>query len=294
MDQANAPVFTSVKHSSSKASVSKLRKDPPSSLSSSRSLRKQTSTTSLQRHPSRSFFSSSRKSNTHGGSSNSSLDQQHQSTSNGPSPQLASNEFTSHPAITYPDSSQINAHAFNHNHTHTRAYTTSSPSASSSARHSFSSGRPLADAPIESPYENLESSDHAGPLRRPQPQHMHTSPDPRGIKPALRQSASFTLDRPIMESSSSTVATGSNFDGITSPNRLSDDSPMSSTTGQGKRSSTWKKKGAFSSFMNNMLGSPRSIKISAPENPLHLTHVGYDNLTGQFTVCLSVLSINRC
>jgi p21-activated kinase 1 len=34
-----------------------------------------------------------------------------------------------------------------------------------------------------------------------------------------------------------------------------------------------------------MLGSPRTIKISAPENPMHMIHVGYDNQTGQFTVC---------
>ena len=26
-----------------------------------------------------------------------------------------------------------------------------------------------------------------------------------------------------------------------------------------------------------------SIKISAPENPIHMIHVGYDNKTGQFT-----------
>jgi p21-activated kinase 1 len=43
------------------------------------------------------------------------------------------------------------------------------------------------------------------------------------------------------------------------------------------------KKASFSSFVNSMLGSPRNIKISAPENPVHVTHVGYDNQTGQFT-----------
>jgi p21-activated kinase 1 len=38
--------------------------------------------------------------------------------------------------------------------------------------------------------------------------------------------------------------------------------------------------------VNSMLGSPRTIKISAPENPMHMIHVGYDNVTGQFTVSL--------
>lgn len=45
-----------------------------------------------------------------------------------------------------------------------------------------------------------------------------------------------------------------------------------------------KKKSGFASFMTSMLGTPRRLNISAPENPVHLTHVGYDNATGQFTV----------
>lgn len=43
------------------------------------------------------------------------------------------------------------------------------------------------------------------------------------------------------------------------------------------------KKASFSSFVSSMLGSPRHVKISSPENPVHVTHVGYDNQTGQFT-----------
>ena len=46
-----------------------------------------------------------------------------------------------------------------------------------------------------------------------------------------------------------------------------------------------KKKSGFSSFVNSMLGSPRKVPISRPENPVHVMHVGYDNETGQFTVC---------
>jgi p21-activated kinase 1 len=45
-----------------------------------------------------------------------------------------------------------------------------------------------------------------------------------------------------------------------------------------------RKKSGFSSFVNNMLGSPRTIKISAPENPMHMIHVGYDNKTGEYIV----------
>lgn len=43
-----------------------------------------------------------------------------------------------------------------------------------------------------------------------------------------------------------------------------------------------KKKSGFSSFFN--LSSPRKPTISAPENPVHVTHVGYDQETGEFTV----------
>lgn len=49
-----------------------------------------------------------------------------------------------------------------------------------------------------------------------------------------------------------------------------------------KESKVLKKKSGFSSFFN--LSSPRRPAISAPENPVHVTHVGYDQETGEFTV----------
>ncbi|KAF2767278.1 Pkinase-domain-containing protein [Teratosphaeria nubilosa] len=42
-----------------------------------------------------------------------------------------------------------------------------------------------------------------------------------------------------------------------------------------------KKKSGLASFFN--LSSPRRPAISAPENPVHVTHVGYDQETGEFT-----------
>lgn len=72
--------------------------------------------------------------------------------------------------------------------------------------------------------------------------------------------------------------------GILSPKRFSGDNQTSKPPGP------LRKKSGFSSFVNNMLGSPRTIKISAPENPMHMIHVGYDNQTGQFTVCSPPLS----
>jgi p21-activated kinase 1 len=65
--------------------------------------------------------------------------------------------------------------------------------------------------------------------------------------------------------------------GILSPKRFSGEAFLPKPTAM-------RKKSGFSSFVNSMLGSPRTIKISAPENPMHMIHVGYDNVTGQFTV----------
>lgn len=50
-----------------------------------------------------------------------------------------------------------------------------------------------------------------------------------------------------------------------------------------KAPSMLRKKSAFSGFMTSLVGSPKKPLISAPENPVHVTHVGYDSNTGQFT-----------
>ncbi|ESA42235.1 hypothetical protein GE21DRAFT_9114 [Neurospora crassa] len=57
-------------------------------------------------------------------------------------------------------------------------------------------------------------------------------------------------------------------------------------SGDGKESRVpgmLRKKSGFSGFMNSLVGSPKKPLISAPENPVHVTHVGYDSNTGQFT-----------
>jgi p21-activated kinase 1 len=45
-----------------------------------------------------------------------------------------------------------------------------------------------------------------------------------------------------------------------------------------------RKKSGFSGFVSGLVGTPKKPVISAPENPVHVTHVGYDSNTGQFTV----------
>lgn len=83
-----------------------------------------------------------------------------------------------------------------------------------------------------------------------------------------------------MDSSLSEKAQGPRGpEGLVNPKRFSDE-------GREVRSAVLRKKSGFSGFMNSLVGSPKKPIISAPENPVHVTHVGYDSSTGQFTVSL--------
>ncbi|CAD6502749.1 BgTH12-05339 [Blumeria graminis f. sp. triticale] len=66
---------------------------------------------------------------------------------------------------------------------------------------------------------------------------------------------------------------------ITTPKRFSDEAKETN------KLAMLRKKTGFSGFISTTfgVGSTRSVKISSPENPVHVTHVGYDNQTGRFT-----------
>lgn len=110
---------------------------------------------------------------------------------------------------------------------------------------------------------------------RPQaPQHTMTSPDLRF--PDFRLSGSHNM---------------ATLNGNATPVEIT---PPRSETGDMKRSSgdqttqlrpikAQRKKSGFSSLFNSVLGSPRQIKISAPQDPTHITHVCFNEVTGQFT-----------
>jgi len=100
----------------------------------------------------------------------------------------------------------------------------------------------------------------------------HTSPDLR-LHPPPRSQTSASSGSGPMEATPLKVDNGP-----VSPKRFSGEAQLVKPTGP------FRKKSGFSSFVNSMLGSPRTIKISAPENPMHMIHVGYDNETGKFTV----------
>ena len=253
------------------------KQPPPSALYSRPSLRKPHSNTSLQRHPSAPTYPRSHTPTSYSGrdlhqrtkssaygSSTSSLEH----ASSGPSPASTSIDhgLSSISALPYPS-----------------RYTASTAPPPRSNDHSATDK--LIGAPFDAPalLSTLDPSYHgsgyAGAqisaprhIEPPPLNHTHTSPDLRTHQ--VRQSRSFNPGgRGVME-----ITPPRSDNGTTSPKRYSDDA-------SGKPLGPLRKKSGFSSFMNSMLGSPRTIKISAPENPVHMIHVGYDNVTGQFTVC---------
>ncbi|GIZ39650.1 hypothetical protein CKM354_000302500 [Cercospora kikuchii] len=70
------------------------------------------------------------------------------------------------------------------------------------------------------------------------------------------------------------------MDGPTSPAGIN---PRQRYSDETKESKVLKKKSGFSSLVSSLVGTPRKPTISAPENPVHVTHVGYDQETGEFT-----------
>ncbi|KAL5386240.1 hypothetical protein DPSP01_004321 [Paraphaeosphaeria sporulosa] len=121
---------------------------------------------------------------------------------------------------------------------------------------------PLAHQP------SSRAADHPPPQSKKKP----------GKSPKLRQSASFTLARRMND----TITPPRSDGGTKSPRqRYSDEADAAHS--KNRKSDGGKKKGAFSSFMNSMLGSPRRPTISTPTNPMHVTHVSIDNETGEFT-----------
>ena len=124
--------------------------------------------------------------------------------------------------------------------------------------------------------DSTKASGYQNSLRRPRPPpRSNTTPNPQNISPSFRQKASLS----ICDRSTTTTTTDADHVSISSSKRYSDEA--------GKNNAPWKKKSGLSSFIGSVLGSPRSngVKISHPENPVHVTHVGFDNETGQFTVC---------
>lgn len=166
------------------------------------------------------------------------------------------------------------------------AHPAQGPPALSPSSSSSSSFVPLAPAQVGASFNSIvqdalhasaASASNPAPTRRPAgPQHSHTynaEPAAKLKTPNLRQSASFTA---LARSRMDTPPSGSK-----SPrtNRYSDEGE----TAKKRKSDGGKKKGTFSTFMSNLVSSPRRPTISTPSNPMHVTHVSIDNETGEYT-----------
>lgn len=127
---------------------------------------------------------------------------------------------------------------------------------------------------------SLESNKRNTIQRAPAPPlllHANTEMTTTTSRPQLRQSTSFTMGEKGGPPSPPKAYTSS---GTMSPKRNSDEvKPLPSA----------KTKLGFSKFMNSMLGSKR-VEISHPTNPVHVTHVGFNFVTGEFTVCKPLVS----
>ncbi|KAF2713869.1 Pkinase-domain-containing protein [Pleomassaria siparia CBS 279.74] len=136
------------------------------------------------------------------------------------------------------------------------------------------------------------------PPRRPSPpqHHIHSNNPPTSTlssssssapphkSPKLRASASFTFSHSHSKPfSAMDTPPRSDSGGAKSPRQRYSAEGDGST--KNRKSDGGKKKSSlgFSTFMSNMLGSPRRPTISTPTNPMHVTHVSIDNETGEFT-----------
>ncbi|KPI39389.1 Serine/threonine-protein kinase ste20 [Cyphellophora attinorum] len=224
---------------------------PPSALSSRPSLRKpQSSTSLLQRAPSAPYPRSQQ-------ASHSARDIHQRTRSNQYASSQSSFEHPSNPS-TNPSPIFPSTDSFTYQSQPSQSYNTDlvgAPFDASGLLSSIQSTAINGDAP-------------PAPTRAPPPplMHTHTSPDLRSYQ--LQGSQTIPPGGQTMDT------TFPQADGTMSPKRFS---------GEAVKPPTARKKSGFSTFMNSVLGSPKTIKISAPENPMHMIHVGYDNQTGQFT-----------
>ncbi|KAM0218224.1 hypothetical protein ACHAPA_002308 [Fusarium lateritium] len=136
-------------------------------------------------------------------------------------------------------------------------------------------GAPFDGAAILNRIQSIKIPSPKAPARHFPPQIVKSPTESRLASPALRTSTSFSaMDSSLNEKGLGPRVTTDGPSG--NPKRYSDD-------GRDFKPSVLRKKSGFSGFMNSLVGSPKKPVISAPENPVHVTHVGYDSSTGQFT-----------
>ncbi|PVI02867.1 Pkinase-domain-containing protein [Periconia macrospinosa] len=146
-------------------------------------------------------------------------------------------------------------------------------------------GQPFDVAAIQESINKAKAHQHATPntvnispaaAAASRPALTHSATDvPSTRQKGLRASASFTA-----LAQRSKMDTPPRSDGGATPRqRYSDEHD---TKASKRKSDGGKKKGTFSSLFSGF-SSPRRPTISTPTNPMHVTHVSIDNVTGEFT-----------
>lgn len=137
-------------------------------------------------------------------------------------------------------------------------------------------------APFDGPaiLKRIEATKSPSSPNRPTfPRTAQTTTDARLAGLSHRQSASFSAAADMMAAAEKSQGSRAADAQLSQSKRFSDE------TKEPRMASVLRKKSGFSGFMTSLgVGSPKKPTISAPENPVHVTHVGYDSTTGQFTV----------
>ncbi|KAG5982221.1 Serine/threonine-protein kinase mst20 [Claviceps digitariae] len=152
---------------------------------------------------------------------------------------------------------------------------------SSTRRESSEKSDDLLGAPFDGAaiLSRIESTKYTSTPTSVQPSPVAPAPhkfvtDKRFVSPVLRSSRSFgNMDPTISEKFHDDTAPETI---VTGPKRYSDETKE-------VKPPMLRKKSGFSGFVTSLVGSQKKPVISAPENPVHVTHVGYDSSTGQFT-----------
>jgi p21-activated kinase 1 len=143
---------------------------------------------------------------------------------------------------------------------------------------------------IGAPFDGSAILDRIAATKSPVPGQRPQQPLLLDTSPAARAAAAASLGQPQPYPASSD-GRGANAMSEKSKGSNAADNVVS---GLSKRDSdesrekimgpALRKKSGFSGFVSGLVGTPKKPIISAPENPVHVTHVGYDSNTGQFTV----------
>ncbi|KAG5975895.1 hypothetical protein E4U58_006887 [Claviceps cyperi] len=155
------------------------------------------------------------------------------------------------------------------------------PSGSQSRRGSGVKSDDLLGAPFDGAaiLSRIESTKYISPRTSIQQSAMSSTPntmnaDQNSASPALRSSPSFSsMDPALSEKSQGDSVSESDVVG----------SKGNSDEAKDSKPPMLRKKSGFSGFVTSLVGSQKKPIISAPENPVHVTHVGYDSSTGMFT-----------